>query len=248
MTEVEWLACMDPTPMLEILRNTGKASERKLRLFGCACCRRIWHLLADERSRAAIKVAERYADGLISREELRAAARQAWAVIQEPWPELYWGHSARRQTQRVRMERARYDAASAAAEAATPHLEVEKVTFLILGADSEVQMVEAECVVPREYGVQCLILRDIFGLLPFRPTTIHPDVLASNDGLVIRLAQSIYEDRQLPAGTLDAGRLAILADALLDAGADDEEVLAHLRSESPHVRGCFVLDLILGRK
>jgi hypothetical protein len=45
MTEEEWQTCADPTPMLEFLRC--KASDRKLRLFACGCCRRIWHLLAE---------------------------------------------------------------------------------------------------------------------------------------------------------------------------------------------------------
>src|SRR5262245_13893460 len=78
MTEAEWLACKDPTPMLEFLRD--KVSERKLRLFACACCRRVFNLLFDKYSRKALVLAERYADGEISDEKLRFAwgdARQA---------------------------------------------------------------------------------------------------------------------------------------------------------------------------
>ena len=61
MTEAEWLAATDPRPMLTFLG--GKASERKLRLFAVAGCRDVWHLLQDERSRKAVAVAERLADG-----------------------------------------------------------------------------------------------------------------------------------------------------------------------------------------
>jgi hypothetical protein len=84
------------------------------------------------------------------------------------------------------------------------------------------------------------ILRDIFGN-PFRPVTVDPSWLRWNDATIPRIAQHIYEERAF-------GRLPILHDALLDAGCDDEDVLAHCRSDGPHVRGCWVIDLILGKE
>src|SRR5947209_7453257 len=78
MTEAEWLECTEPDRMLEALR--GKISERKLRLFVCACCRRIWHLLPHGPSRAAVEAAEHYADGLIEEAERKAL----WFVAFHP--------------------------------------------------------------------------------------------------------------------------------------------------------------------
>jgi hypothetical protein len=73
---------------------------------------------------------------------------------------------------------------------------------------------------------------------PFRPVTINPTWLTST---VLQLAAGIYSDRAFD-------RLPILADALQDAGCDNEDVLNHCRSEGPHVRGCWVVDLLLGKE
>jgi hypothetical protein len=96
----------------------------------------------------------------------------------------------------------------------------------------------------KEISTQCDLLRDIFGN-PFRRIHISPAWLSWNDGIVPRLAQAAYEDRILPAGTLDNARLAVLADALEEAGCTDEQILTHLRSGGEHYRGCWVLDLLL---
>jgi hypothetical protein len=86
---------------------------------------------------------------------------------------------------------------------------------------------------------QCTLLRCIFGN-PFRPVTLNPTVLTWNGGTVPRMAQAIYDDRRF-------SDLPILADALEEAGCDNPDILAHCRSEGPHVRGCWVVDMILGK-
>jgi hypothetical protein len=86
---------------------------------------------------------------------------------------------------------------------------------------------------------QTPLARDIFGN-PFRAVVVDPAWLAWSEGRVRRLAQSIYDDRAFD-------RLPVLADALEDAGCADRAVLDHCRSGGPHVRGCWVLDLLLGK-
>jgi hypothetical protein len=81
------------------------------------------------------------------------------------------------------------------------------------------------------------MLRDIFGNT-FRPITFNPTWLTPN---VVQLAQSIYNDRAFD-------RLPVMADALVQAGCDNDEILAHCRGPGPHVRGCWVIDLMLGKK
>jgi hypothetical protein len=80
MTEAEWLACENVHLMLDFLR--GWISDRQLRLFGVACCRHIWPLLTDERSRRAVEIAEQFADGLADEAALHVAGAFAIAAIQ----------------------------------------------------------------------------------------------------------------------------------------------------------------------
>jgi hypothetical protein len=84
------------------------------------------------------------------------------------------------------------------------------------------------------------LLRDIFGNL-FRPVAINAAWLAWNDGTVVKMAQSIYDERAFD-------RLPILADALEEAGCHDPEILGHCRQPGEHVRGCWIVDLILGKE
>jgi hypothetical protein len=93
----------------------------------------------------------------------------------------------------------------------------------------------------REFFSQAAIIHDIFRN-PFRPSpSLPPAVLAWNGGTVCRIAQATYGERSFE-------RLPILADALEDAGCTDAAILSHCRGPGPHVRGCWVLDLILGKE
>ena len=214
VTESEWLGCTGTRPLIKFLR--GKTSDRKLRLFAVACCRRIWDLMGD-RSNQAVEVAERYADGNVTDAELAASASLASATA-------------------VGAKAALAAWAAWVAWAAVA-MGVERAAAAATWTASE----------KGEDRPQINLLRDIFGN-PFRPSPpLPPAVLAWNDGTVRRLAAGIYKERQLPAGTLDNARLAILADALLDAGCDNEDLIQHCREAGSHVRGCWPLDLILSK-
>jgi hypothetical protein len=227
MTEAEWLACADPQKMLDFLR--GKTNERKLRLFACACCRRLGNLLSDKYSRKALTIAERYADGEVSGEKLGFA----------------WGDARRAAQVAHRQERETAEASAMWGVAGLCEADIGRVVGVVqLAAICEVYP-EQHRVTDAHRG-QLLLLRDIFGN-PFRSSpVIDNNVLVWNDGAVRRLAQAAYDERELPAGTLNPGRLAVLADALEEAGATDAELLQHLRQKGPHVRGCFAIDAALG--
>jgi hypothetical protein len=99
-----------------------------------------------------------------------------------------------------------------------------------------------------ESHAQCDLLRDLYGPLPFRSVMLPPDIKAGNAGHLVKMATAIYEERALPGGTFDNVRLAVLADAVEEAGCQEQELLGHLRSPGPHVRGCWAVDILLARE
>jgi hypothetical protein len=253
MSEAEWLAFDDPTPMLEFLR--GKVNERKLRLFAVACCRRIWHLMTDERCHRAVEAAERYADGVASEAEWQAAQAgvqeilNAWQTEDEeekrqagPWW-MGWGYSGYRHRTGA-PEKAISAACGAIALTDNGLMGSAGCAAWAAGSDAGyyAEFLDAQYA---EQRVQTLLLRDLFGN-PFPPASLAPAWLAK-DGTIPKLAQAVYEDRDLPSGHLDNHCLAVLADALEDAGCTDPEMLEHCRGPGPHVRGCWVVDLLLGQ-
>jgi hypothetical protein len=277
MTEAEWAVCQDPEKMLDYL--SGRGSDRKLRLFGCGCCRRVWGAIPSDRNREAVMAVERFpetppteeypegwSDHPVLGEALSASstiesvplyAKLATSgsvedqvefqsmlaklvascnveyqhmLAQPPYDYLtmptfepaYWAVKSLGRTyyKRTPLDYAKLVARYAAESAAAAGRE------------------RAE-----EEEAQAGLLRCIFGN-PFRPVALDrswktPTALA--------IAQAAYDDRIVPAGHLDAAHLAILADALEDAGCTNAELLGHLRGPGPHVRGCWALDAILGK-
>ena len=122
------------------------------------------------------------------------------------------------------------NAAYAASYVSAPEVMVENI-FEVFNAVANAMGGPAEC------AVQASLLRDVFGN-PFRPVAFDPRWRTAD---VTALARGIYDDRAFD-------RLPLLADALMAAGCDSEDLLAHCRSEGPHVRGCWVVDLVLGKE
>jgi hypothetical protein len=168
MDEQEWLTCVDPTAMLEFFRHVDRASERKLRMFAAGCCRRVWHLLGDERSQGAVEVLERWLDGTASSRELEVAHASAWEV---------WGTPAR----------------TAASDATAPGCNID----VAINAASHAAWAYSAGSRADERKAQAALLRCIFGPLPFRPPSpLAPSVLAWNNSILTRLASRIYDEQR----------------------------------------------------
>ncbi|HVT68396.1 MAG TPA: hypothetical protein VHF26_11640 [Trebonia sp.] len=245
-TEEEWRRCGSMTAMPH---NLDYCFGRCGVLFAAACCRTVWHLLPDEPGRAAVLAAERYAGGDATREELEAAEQRAYEAGEAMFgamPGLAWKASPAwhamwaaasftgAMSGRRPLSGASYHARHAVAWQTVPAPERR--------AERD-EMIRSEAV--RQWG----FVRDIFGS-PHRPVALDAVCLTP---AVVSLARAAWEHRVAPDATrpgwlvLDPERLLALAAALADAGCDDADCLGHLRGPGTHIRGCHVLDLLLGK-
>jgi hypothetical protein len=222
-----WQEAQSPAELLGCLERL-RPSDRKLRLAMCAALRRLWPLLLDERSRGAVAAVERFADGLIGDSEHRARGREALDAYNDSRPD---GHDP-----------GVANAALIVTYQSPPHSGREAAAAVF-------EDCRAACARNRHLGLDpeaeqeahCRILRCVFGD-PFRPEAPGADGWrAWGGGAAGHLARVIYDERRF-------GELPVLADALEEAGCAEPAVLAHCREPADHVRGCWVVDLVLGRQ
>jgi hypothetical protein len=229
MTEKQWLSAAN----LKLpLKHLATQSERKRRLLAVASCARVAHLVPDKRATRVLSCIERYADGLVGDSEINKAESLAFRLFDE-----------------LRGTDADDDTLTPAAAAA------EAILFAVNGgvmrgdpaglashAAAEAVGIAAArgkqaAARAAEVGAQLKLLGEIFGN-PFRSVAVDP---AWRTSTVMALASGIYEERAFE-------RLPILADALQDAGCDADAILDHFRDPAAtHVRGCWALDLVLGK-
>jgi hypothetical protein len=245
MTEAEWLAATDPQPMLEHLR--GRASDRKLRLFACACCWRMIHLATDPRSQRTVEVAELFADGLVAEDGCQTAFTSAAKTDGDriSTPDPYTARSSdsdRTALAAAYASSAVSDAARNTAAKAVPLGSVlrrlaEAAAYAAFDVSDNPAFTAADIAEDGAGIAHAEFFRDIFNN-PFRPVTAGPSWPSET---VVALATGIYAERAFD-------RMPILADALEEAGCDDVDVLTHCRGPGPHVRGCWVVDRVLGKE
>jgi hypothetical protein len=202
-----------------------------------------------------IKVAELFADGLATEHEATAAYDSAFAASSELGMSVY---------DRTRFHQSAPDAVQAAFGVYWPSKDPDGdegtpgVRDLMKCPDAAANAVagamhpgrwtdDAYAAWQAQFKVHADLFRDVLGN-PFRQKVLDPAWLAWKDSTIARMAETIYDKRILPEGNLRADGLAILADALEDAGCDNTDILAHCRGPGPHVRGCWVVDLILGKQ
>jgi hypothetical protein len=240
MTADEWVTSTDALEMLKAVRGKWRdqdALHRRLRRYYLACCRAIWPLLAQAYSRRGVMVGERYVEGQAGRAELSQAEYNA-----EGAPMRVGTGDAAHITFWVRAVQVMPpgDLASmlhtADSRSWAPRVVLTAAAYFVDFAlrPTDHAMKSPDCVFAA--FLSAWLLRCVFPN-PLRRPTMLPAWRTQD---VVGLARGIYEDRAFD-------RLPILADALMDAGCDNEQVLGHCLSDGPHVRGCFAVDLVLGK-
>jgi hypothetical protein len=226
MTEDEWLACEEPVRLLECVRT--QATNRNERLLVCAACRAVWSHLTNPKSREAVEVAERFADGIVSATALAEAEWRAEAA----WFKTTEIAERSRREQRL-IERGLLSEQDVSFDAQSAAKQERAAALAYWATESKPSFF----VYARPGDIASEVIRCIFGN-PFRPVAFDPSWRTDT---AVALAGQMYESR-------DFGAMPILADALQDAGCDSADVLGHCRGTGPHVRGCWVVDLVLGKQ
>jgi hypothetical protein len=209
----------------------GKTSDRKLRLFACACVRRYWSYLRYRAPREAVEVAERYAEGEASDRELEQARERAELSAQTA-PEF---EQPTYVAALATVAEEALEAARQARESIRRQAVLAAAFEVIPGEDETRANLEAS---RRECRAQCELLREVFGN-PFRRVRFDPAWLSCSSGAGGAILQAVWQEQRFED-------LPYLADALTDAGCDEEALLRHLREPAGHVRGCWAIDLLMG--
>lgn len=230
MTESEWLAAADPTPLLVFLY--GKVSQRKLRLFAIACCRRLWQGSTKPANLAALRIAEHLAEaGAIQTVRATVRLRGDQAVLD-------CGASDPLELVEIRNE---MGISQQLGQSTINPILVSVLEHLACNrSDFRPQwFCEAFASAGMSLSCQVQLLREIVRG-PFVPLVPPTDWIVWNDGTVPRIAEAIYNEQAFD-------NLPILADALEEAGCTEADILNHCRQPAEHVRGCWVIDLLLGK-
>ncbi len=247
MTEAEWLTCPDPAKLLDRLKTSGPVRARKLRLFAACCARRVGHLLTegDEVGQRALAEAEEMAEGRAEpatvvgfQEHVRAQAATAEGARRNALGAVYNTLQVAG-TEYSRPSRAGYPRLGVDWPYKPPDLMAADwyATWAVYQSADDPSDWFTSAVVRVEHDHQAAALRDIFGN-PFLPVAFSSSWRTST---AVSLASQMYESRDFSA-------MPILADALQDAGCNNDDILSHCRGEGPHVRGCWVVDLVLGKE
>jgi hypothetical protein len=246
MTEAEWLACVEPQKMITSvcvwrlhtfselagdLSGRRNNTDRQFRLFACASMRLAWHLMTNPNGRRAVALAEHYADGEVSSEELVTVRAQI-----ESFSALGRTHRIANRLARLISVNVMRIRPTEAGIGVTDHYARLAALRSALEATNLLLAENLEDLLWPGYQLSN-IFRDIFGN-PFRSVSFFPEWRTDT---AVALAQQMYDSRDFSA-------MPILGDALQDAGCENEEILAHCRGRGPHVLGCWVIDLVLAKQ